>query len=265
MKKKKPTRKRKRPVKVPLVGETVGQAFSRGTPPHEALPIRRVTATMHGADGQDHDIELVGTPKTIDVISELIAQVGVLQGLLDARGVEESEEREPWQPFVKCDAVVSPLDGISSIDDAAEVEGVEFWTNNHYTVTKYPLQPGLPVDEGGVGPMIHLSIRRADRKAVHDWRDFQRIKNELVGEEAEGIELYPAESRLVDGANQYHLFVFPEFHFPFGFDTRLVSESTEGGVTQRRWRDDERPSDLRVVTREEMQEAVAAMKREGKR
>jgi hypothetical protein len=37
---------------------------------------------------------------------------------------------------------------------------------------------------------------------VHDWRDLQRIKNQLVGPECEAVELYPAESRKVDTANQ---------------------------------------------------------------
>lgn len=55
---------------------------------------------------------------------------------------------------------------------------------------------------------IHLSIRRIDRQTAHDWRDFQRIKNELAGPEWEAIEIYPPESELVDTANQYHLWCF---------------------------------------------------------
>ena len=43
------------------------------------------------------------------------------------------------------------------------------------------------------GKCTYLSIKRKDKKAVHDWRHFQLIKNELVGEEIEAIELYPAE------------------------------------------------------------------------
>ena len=61
---------------------------------------------------------------------------------------------------------------------------------------------------------------------IHDWRDFQRIKNELIGEEYEGVELYPAESRRVDTANQYHIWVAKniEFRFPFGFNERVVDD-----------------------------------------
>ena len=75
------------------------------------------------------------------------------------------------------------------------------------------------------GPLVHLSIKRIDQAPVHDWRDLQRIKNELVGAECEAVELYPATSRLVDTSTQYHLWCSrdPSFRFPFGFGDRLVT------------------------------------------
>ena len=71
----------------------------------------------------------------------------------------------------------------------------------------------------------HLSIKRIDQAVVHDWRDLQRIKDELVGPECEAIELYPANSRLVDTSTQYHLWCSrdPAFRFPVGFNQRLVT------------------------------------------
>ena len=74
--------------------------------------------------------------------------------------------------------------------------------------------------------MTWLSIKRRDREPCRDWRDFQEIKNQLVGPECEGVELYPAESRLVDTANEYHLFVVnnPSYRFPFGFTHRTVDD-----------------------------------------
>lgn len=84
------------------------------------------------------------------------------------------------------------------------------------------------------GPMVHLSIRRLDRKrpGPERWRDFQRIKNELCAPDAEACELYPAELRLVDGADQYHLWVLPwSRHFPFGFTVRDVSYGMIPGMT----------------------------------
>jgi hypothetical protein len=57
---------------------------------------------------------------------------------------------------------------------------------------------------------MHLSFKRNDRVAVRDWRHFQAIKNEVAGPEREAIEIFPAESELVDGANEYHLWVLPK-------------------------------------------------------
>ena len=105
--------------------------------------------------------------------------------------------------------------------------------------------------------MVQLSIRRNDRKPIHDWRDLQRIKNEIVGRENEGVELYPAESRLLDSANQFHMFVLEDLklRFPFGYRERLVSENSVGGAVQRPWKPEDRPADLRAVTEAEMRVA----------
>jgi hypothetical protein len=87
-------------------------------------------------------------------------------------------------------------------------------------------------------PLIHLSIRNHDRSTRHDWRDFQRIKNQLAGEEYEGLEIYPAEDRKIDTANQYHIWCFP-FTFEFGLGTERmvtdgdVTEAAEPGAVQR--------------------------------
>lgn len=52
----------------------------------------------------------------------------------------------------------------------------------------------------------HLSISRIDGAPRHDWSDFQRIKNELLGPTWEGVEFYPPASDLVDLTNAYHLY-----------------------------------------------------------
>jgi|TARA_R100000149_G_C5836027_1_gene109797 hypothetical protein len=81
------------------------------------------------------------------------------------------------------------------------------------------------------GKMTYLSIKRLDKKSIHDWRHLQEIKNELCGEDCEAIEIYPVEKRLVDTANQYHLFVFPKGYFiGFGWTKRSVMyKHKEGG------------------------------------
>ena len=76
---------------------------------------------------------------------------------------------------------------------------------------------------------VWLAIVRLDRAPVHDWRDLQRIKNELCGPECEALELYPAESRLVDTNNQAHLFVMPEgTTIPLGYIERDVADRCDG-------------------------------------
>lgn len=87
-----------------------------------------------------------------------------------------------------------------------------------------------------------LSIRHNDRKAIRDWRHFQRIKNELAGAEREALEIYPKESQLVDEANTYHLWVLAEADVnPFGFKgERMVSSPEEAeaiGAKQRPFSD----------------------------
>lgn len=96
----------------------------------------------------------------------------------------------------------------------AELAKGEIWINDTYAVAKYDNAP-----DGAGGRFIHLSIKRQDREPIHDWRDLQRIKTELCGAEAEGVEIYPAESRVVDMANQYHLWVFTKLKLPWGFRT----------------------------------------------
>ena len=73
-------------------------------------------------------------------------------------------------------------------------------------------------------PFIHLDIHRHDLAPCKNWRHFQQIKNELVGPEHEAVEIFPAESRLVDTSNQYHLWVHASanYRLPMGFKDRFV-------------------------------------------
>jgi hypothetical protein len=135
-----------------------------------------------------------------------------------------------WTPFEKA----TPVSATSPIVVAAralDTTPYQIYKNNKYQVAVYQREASEP----GWPAMIHLSIKRLDKQTVHDWRDLQRIKNELVGPEHEAVELYPAESRLVDSANQYHLFCLadPGVRFPFGFNERFVSNTSEHGAVQR--------------------------------
>jgi hypothetical protein len=106
---------------------------------------------------------------------------------------------------------------------------LEWWGNDTYTVSvdrdcelKYFNDPTVR--------LVHLSIHRRDRAPCTDWRDFQRIKNDIVGEEIEAVQLHPAQSRVVDTANEYHLWCLigaAQCFFPFGFAQGLLNDTIE--------------------------------------
>ena len=80
--------------------------------------------------------------------------------------------------------------------------GVQWvFVNKKYTVAARPHSKG---------EVLWLSIRRNDRKRIDDWRDVQLVKNEIAGPESDAFQIFPKESRLKDGANQYHLYCLPE-------------------------------------------------------
>lgn len=122
-----------------------------------------------------------------------------------------------------------PLDQLK--EHVAFLAEDEVWLNDTYQVNVRRMKAA---DEGAPD-MVHLSIKRRDKAPVTDWRDKQAIKNQLVGPECEGVELYPAESRMVDTANQYHLWCIadPTFRFPFGWQKRFVRNESGGGAVQR--------------------------------
>ena len=124
---------------------------------------------------------------------------------------------------------------------------IPHYCNNKYSVHVRKSSPedmkvGFYTGKESATPLMgitHVSIKTHDRKPISDWRDMQTIKNELIGEEYEAVELHPAESRLVDTANQYHLWVMEKSldeggYFPFGFHNRLVSyDRRKGKAVQR--------------------------------
>lgn len=122
------------------------------------------------------------------------------------------------------------------------ISGHEIWMNDLYQVNvrRHVQSPGAPM-------FTWLSIKRIDKQPIHDWRHFQWIKNQLVGEQNAGVEMYPKESELVDGSNQYHLWVLEDsdLNFPFGFhDGRIVSETALENGKQRAFPNNMKPFDL---------------------
>lgn len=124
-----------------------------------------------------------------------------------------------WSPFVLLHGPGSPF---------CEMVGGDF----AYANSRYQVVVKFERSWDGWPPLMHLSIKTHDKRCVHDWRDMQRIKNELAGTEAEGVELYPAESRLMDEANQFHIYcTHPLVKMPFGQKerTHITPEEHEVG------------------------------------
>lgn len=148
---------------------------------------------------------------------------------------------EPWEegflPTVPDEAQLAGMMKLGNltreqaISTFADLQSDKVMLNNFYQVNirRVPLTEGWP-------EMIHLSIKRRDKKPLgtEHFRHLQRIKNELIGPECEAVELYPAESRLIDTANQYHLWVLiePGMRFPFGWTDRLVTGESHGDAVQ---------------------------------
>jgi hypothetical protein len=126
----------------------------------------------------------------------------------------------------------TPLEKLTKVSDdevrlLGRIDADEVWKNDLYHVA---VLRNAGKFEGRT--VIQLSIKRRDREAISpEWRDKQEIKNQLVGPEYEGVELYPAESRLNDQVNKYHLWVVDDANFRFllGWRGRATLEDDAKG------------------------------------
>lgn len=175
-----------------------------------------------------------------------------------AMAMQEQERLPPWTPFRPMVPGMSPEKRESLIVSAMKIaeengtpitrqqaegladekQDVEMWQNSRYTVLVF--RDEVKAYEGGDGwpAMHHLSIRRNDRDCPKEerWRDFQRIKTELIGPDNEGVEMYPAEDRVADCANQFHIYVLadPKVKWPFGFKDGMRAGPIEGSSAVQR-------------------------------
>ena len=149
---------------------------------------------------------------------------------------------QPWTPFQEVRLDLKDKDKLKIL------QGSRTFVNSRYQIVVEECASPEFADKGTV---TGLSIKRLDREAIRDWRDMQRIKNELTSPEREGVEMYPDERRLVDTVNQYHLWVLPNnLHFPFGFTERFVADGikqTNVGAGQRPFDPGQRPEDALSV------------------
>lgn len=153
----------------------------------------------------------------------------------------ENKPDPAWTPFLPASGLMTPekraalvktfvAQGIpeEKVDEQINIAlGLETYLNSIYQVQVRSVEEDPGADNI---PIKHLSIKRIDKKPIRDWRHLQRIKNEIVGPEYEAVELFPAESRLVDTANQYHLWVFDRkgFTIPLGWASqRMVIDADQ--------------------------------------
>lgn len=138
------------------------------------------------------------------------------------------------QPVVKTPEQIERLRAViiergGDVDDIlGRTTNPELWANDRYVAT---------AERRDNGSVAVLSFHRRDRKPIRDWRDMQRIKNEVAGDNVEAVELFPSEERLMDTANEYWLWCLaPGERWPFGFAHREVSDEHEAakvGAKQR--------------------------------
>jgi hypothetical protein len=88
------------------------------------------------------------------------------------------------------------------------------FVNNLYVVLIRPF-----FDMDGY-PTHHCAIRTASNLEP-PWRDLQRIKNELFGEESTAVQVMPPASELIDAADMYHMWVLPA-RLPFTLGERAA-------------------------------------------
>ena len=67
----------------------------------------------------------------------------------------------------------------------------------------------LDANVPGIGHVLHIKVQKVSRRGGISWDTLQQIKNEIAGDEAVAIEIYPPESQVVDELNMRHLWVMP--------------------------------------------------------
>jgi hypothetical protein len=145
-------------------------------------------------------------------------------------------QKTRWQPMERAVRIIPEKLRKAAETDPAVASHLEandeMWKNDRYTVTVFRRDDGT---------VECLSIKRNDKGAVRDWRHMQKIKTELAGADAEGFQIFPAEDRLVDTANQTWIWCLPPgVRIPCGFTERLTGgpeEAEKVGASQREFED----------------------------
>ena len=124
---------------------------------------------------------------------------------------------KPWTPMTRGTFKPDFLARLRAAGEETDGFRYEVWGNDRYEcIVRHNAENGVS----------HLSIKRYDRRVMRDWRHLQSIKNDVLGPEREACEIFPAEARLTDSANEFHLWALPPGHeFPFGYRERFVVDA----------------------------------------
>lgn len=127
------------------------------------------------------------------------------------RRMIEAEEKRQRGGGEWCEWIKEPIEAHQAPGDATN------WTRDVHTVWKNGwLAVMVRTCRTEIGLVHHATIRSASGRDLN-WKEKQRIKNELFGPQATAIEVFPATDRLIDDANLWHLWILPlGFSLPFG-------------------------------------------------
>jgi len=106
---------------------------------------------------------------------------------------------------------IAPVTGNTSV-----IGVIRSYRNHTYSVSIAKRR----VNVRGLDSVYHITISRLDYQPIESRKDFQEIKNQILGPEFTAIEVYPPESQLTDTANCYHLWAHPDptYRLPFSLN-----------------------------------------------
>lgn len=116
--------------------------------------------------------------------------------------------KRKWKPPRKTTSLWTEFQQVYPVghdEKPVELEpGESYWRNSFYLVFVKELEP-----ERGREGAVRLSVKHNQGKAIREWKHLQRIKNEIVGDDREAVEIFPPESMVTSLDNEHHLFVTP--------------------------------------------------------
>jgi hypothetical protein len=147
---------------------------------------------------------------------------------------------------------------VMALTDQRTPDGAEIWQNYLYVVTCRRFRSGWAFDKSS--PWASLGIYCHNGAARHDWREFQKIKNDVAGPEWEAVELYPKESRLLDPSNYYMIWCAPNIRLG-KFVPRTIIDEVNCVAPQRPWHPKDKPPMTQAGKEKQVQAEIIQRRR----